>query len=103
MALHLSPRPASRYNGASFRPAAIQRAGESHRTPAQFAAFPPRQESQRPGCIPPPAPAELKVDIPPGLPDKPKSGRIPVIRATPGYFSRSERAKSAIAAPMGAF
>jgi hypothetical protein len=46
---------------------------------------------------------ELKVDIPPGFPDKPKSGRIPVIRATPGYFSRSERAKSATAAPMGAF
>ena len=37
----------------------------------------------------------LKVDIPAGLPDKANSGRIPVIRATPGYFSLYERAKSA--------
>ncbi len=45
---------------------------------------------------------ELKVDNPRRFSDKPKSGRIPVIRATPGYFSRFERAKSATAAPMGA-
>ncbi len=36
----------------------------------------------------------LKVDIPAGLPDKPSSGLIRVIRATLGFFSGSERAKS---------
>ncbi|MGO9869478.1 MAG: hypothetical protein ACLPJY_17680, partial [Rhodomicrobium sp.] len=37
----------------------------------------------------------MKVDIPAGLPDKTGSGSIPVIRATPGFFSGYVRAKSA--------